>query len=157
MKRWILILISLLACVALSGCGNSAREAATAAPSEAAEPEWRIALADLGTEPSFPEWNQNGTKMQLIALLDESGNPHIAYNTCQVCAGSPYAYFEYENGLLKCMNCGNAFALSTVGEASGGCTPLPLGAYTVSDGEIIIPQSELERAVSAFANWKKGL
>ena len=55
------------------------------------------------------------------------------------------------------MNCGNLFLLSAVGEASGGCTPLSVGDYSVSDTELTVPQSELKSAASAFANWKKGL
>ena len=164
MKRWSLPLLLLLLCLLLSGCGDSAREEAIAAKpttatetAKTAEVEWRIARSDLGTEPSFPEWNQNGTTIQLIALVDENGTPHIAYNTCQVCAGSPYAYFEYRNGRLQCMNCGNEFALSTVGETAGGCTPMPVGTYTTTEDALILPQSELERAASVFANWKKGL
>ena len=58
--------------------------------------------------------------MQIIALLDADGTPHLAYNTCQVCAGSPYAYFAYQQGALVCQNCGNAFDLSSVGQAAGG-------------------------------------
>ena len=97
--------------------------------------------------------------MQLIALTDESGTPRVAYEHLPdlPVAGSPYAYFEYQNGLLQCMNCGNLFSLSAVGEASGGCTPLNVGDYSVSDTELTVPQSELKSAASAFANWKKGL
>ena len=59
--------------------------------------------------------------------------------------------------LLQCMNCGNLFLLSAVGEASGGCTPLNVGDYSVSDTELTVSQSELKSAASVFANWKKGL
>lgn len=150
MKRTLLMLIALLACIALSGCGNSANEEKTAE-------NLTIPLSSLSAEPTFWDWNQDGIKMQLIALTDESGTPRVAYNTCQICAGSPYAYFEYQNGLLQCMNCGNLFSLSAVGEASGGCTPLNVGDYSVSDTELTVSQSELKSAASVFANWKKGL
>ena len=43
------------------------------------------------------------------------------------------------------MSCGNEFSLS------------PVGTYTQTEDALILPQSELERAASVFANWKKGL
>ena len=41
------------------------------------------------------------------------------------------------------MRCGNEFS--------------PVGTYTQTEDARILPQSELERAASVFANWKKGL
>ena len=95
--------------------------------------------------------------MQLIALVDADGQVHAAYNTCQVCAGSPYAYFDYENGRLVCQNCGNAFDVSSVGAAAGGCNPLPVTDYQTDADTITIPAAALKQASAAFANWKKGL
>ncbi len=77
----------------LGGCGASRGETAQT-------DALRIAGKVLSAEPSFIDWTQNGTKMQLIACLDGEGQPRVSYNTCQVCQGSPLAYFEYQQGNL---------------------------------------------------------
>ena len=92
--------------------------------------------------------------MQLIALIDGEGAPQLAYNTCQVCAGSPYAYFEYQSGMLICQNCGNRFALSAVGKTSGGCNPMPVTNYENDGAQLIVPEEALVQAAASFKNWK---
>ena len=116
-----------------------------------------FATRELTTEPLFVDVKQGKTTMQIIALLDADGTPRLAYNTCQVCAGSPYAYFAYQQGALVCQNCGNAFDLSSVGQAAGGCNPLPVTDYQTDADTIAIPAAALKQASAAFANWKKGL
>ena len=86
MKRTLLMPIALLACIALSGCGNSAKEEKTAE-------NLTIPLSSLSAEPTFWDWNQDGTKMQMIALTDESGTPRVAYNTCQDLRGLAVCVF----------------------------------------------------------------
>ena len=125
---------------------------ATEAP--AAIDDLAIQLADLSTQPLFIDWNQDGTAMQLIALIDDAGAPQLAYNTCQVCAGSPYAYFEYQSGALVCQNCGNRFALSSVGKVSGGCNPMPVADYANDGAQLIVPEAALAQAAPSFRNWK---
>ena len=175
MKRNLLLAFALLALAAmLTGCGNgSASTKTTASPTEDAAPAevlteeaaapsgtnstadgLAIPLDSLSAEPRFVDWEQDGTAMQLIALLD--GNQvRLAYNTCQSCAGSPYAYFEYADGLLTCQNCGNQFGLDSVGAVVGGCNPLPVGEASVEGDSVVIPASELKANADAFANWKK--
>ncbi len=172
MKRNLLLTVALLALAAmLAGCGRgSASSQATVSPTEDAIPAetlikedaevfaatdgLTIPLDNLSAEPLFVDWEQDGTPMQLIALLD--GNQvRLAYNTCQSCAGSPYAYFEYTNGLLTCQNCGNQFGLDSVGAVVGGCNPLPVGEASIEGDSVVIPTSELSANVPAFANWKK--
>ena len=136
----------------LSGCGASSTQSADGAP--AASSGMSIPLSELTQEPKFYDWNENGTDMQLIALIDASGEVQLAYNTCQVCASSPYAYFELKNERLICQNCGNAFPYSAVGKMSGGCNPMPVSDYAVSADTIDIQSDELAKNAKAFANWK---
>ena len=152
----------------LTGCGGKAPAATEAPATEApvvetaakAEPVQEavagltIELSSLTEEPLFIDWKQDGTAMQLIALIDASGAPQLAYNTCQVCAGSPYAYFEYQGGVLVCQNCGNRFALSSVGKVSGGCNPMPVTAYENDGAQLIVSEEALAQASAAFKNWK---
>ena len=152
MKRNRFLTLAVLAALALaallSACGSGSSQ------SETASDELTIPLDSLSDQPRFIDWEQDGTPMQLIALLD-GDQVRLAYNTCQSCAGSPYAYFEYADGLLTCQNCGNQFGLDSVGAVVGGCNPLPVGESSVEDGSVVIPASELKANAPAFANWRK--
>ena len=169
-RRWIGALALLALLLSLTGCGGG-RDAAQAAgesgaeaapdaaeapvEQEASEDGLSIPLEGLSAEPKFIDWEQDGVAMQLIALVDDENRVRLAYNTCQSCAGSPYAYFEYEDGVLICQNCGNRFGLDTVGTVAGGCNPKPVGEASIADGSVVIPADELRAATPAFANWKK--
>ncbi len=149
LKRYLFMAaVFIVMALLLGGCGASRGETAQA-------DALRIAGNALSAEPSFIDWTQNGTKMQLIACLDGEGQPRVSYNTCQVCQGSPLAYFEYQQGNLVCQNCGNAFSLDALGDEAGGCNPMPVEDYTVEGNDIVIPETELVRAAAAFANWKR--
>ena len=145
MKKYFALAL-LLILTALTGCAAQQTQAA-----------FTISRDQLTAEPLFVDVKQGKTAMQIIALLDADGTPRLAYNACQVCAGSPYAYFAYQQGALVCQNCGNAFDLSSVGQAAGGCNPLPVPDYQTDADTITIPAAALKQASAAFANWKKGL
>lgn len=74
---------------------------------------------------------ENGYKVELVAVKDENNNIDVAFNTCQVCNGSPRAYFVQKSGKLICQNCGNIFSLSSIGQNGAGCTPI-----TISDSNM---------------------
>ncbi len=110
----------------------------------------------LTGEPTFIDVEQDGTAMQLIARKDDAGNVRLAFNTCQSCGGSPYAWFEdLGNGTLQCQNCGLVFPLDTVGvEAAQGCNPVAITDYTVDGDTVSIPEGVLQANVERFSNWK---
>lgn len=115
-------------------------------------------IADtLGSTASFYDYDADGTTVQLFALKDADGAVRLALNTCQVCNGSPYAYFVQEGDSFICQNCLNRFSASEIGVVSGGCNPVPIteDIYTVEDGRILIPSSFLEENAARFTNWKK--
>ena len=58
--------------------------AAKAETAEAAVEGLTIPLSGLTEEPLFVDWNQDGTAMQLIALVGAAGASQLAFNTCQV-------------------------------------------------------------------------
>ena len=157
MKRKLFLMLALAAILTACGSGSASEGSLpneTAAASETASDGLTIPLDSLSAQPLFIDWEQDGTPMQLIALLDGE-QVRLAYNTCQSCAGSPYAYFEYKDGLLTCRNCGNQFGPDSVGEVVGGCNPLPVGESSVEGDCVVIPASELEANASAFTNWRK--
>ena len=157
-KLFAIALLTLVFALTLSACGSK-KDAASPAEAEAEEEVTvnglSIQLKDLTEEPAFVDWEQDGIAMQLIALVNGDGEAQLAYNTCQSCAGSPYAYFEYANGLLTCQNCGNRFGLDSVGIIAGGCNPKPLGAYSVEGDVIVVPEEELAAVAPEFETWKK--
>ena len=168
MNRKIVKLIALICALVLTlaACGSKTPAATEAPATEAPAVETvaqaetaavdglAIPLSSLTEQPLFIDWNQDGTAMQLITLVDAAGAPQLAFNTCQVCAGSPYAYFEYQNGVLVCQNCGNRFALSSVGKVSGGCNPKPVAGYESDGAQLIVPEEVLVQAAPSFKNWK---
>ena len=85
------------------------------------------------------------------------GSIRLALNTCQVCNGSPYAYFEQDGDAFVCQNCGNAFPSTAIGKESGGCNPVPVTAetYTEENGTLTIPSDFLDLNAARFKNWKK--
>ncbi|MGB8453251.1 MAG: DUF2318 domain-containing protein [Anaerocolumna sp.] len=115
-----------------------------------------INIADISENASFFEYDANGTKMGLFAVKASDGTIRTALNTCQVCNGSPYAYFEQQGDNFQCQNCGNLFSLDMIEQERGGCNPVPITVddKTVSDTEIIIPAKYLEDNAERFPNWK---
>ena len=133
----------------LSGCAQK-DSASQAEPSG----DLTIALDSISETPSFIDGSIDGQPMQVIAVRDADGTVRLSYNTCQVCQGSPWAYFEVQNGKLVCQNCGNAFALSAVGKGGYGCMPLMVPAYTLTETSVVIPHDTLAQVKDAFENWK---
>jgi hypothetical protein len=113
--------------------------------------------ADVTDQVSFYEYDADGTTVGLLAVKSSDGTIHTALNTCQVCNGSPYAYFEQQGDSIQCQNCGNTFKLDEIGQERGGCNPVPIidGDRTVSDSQITISAKYLKDNASIFENWKK--
>ncbi len=133
----------------LSGCAQK-DSASQAEPSG----DLTIALDSISETPSFIDGSIDGQPMQVIAVRDADGTVRLSYNTCQVCQGSPWAYFELQNGQLVCQNCGNAFDFSAIGQNGYGCMPLMVPAYTLTETSVVIPHDTLVQVKDAFENWK---
>lgn len=117
-----------------------------------------INLSDLEADTAtFISYDLNGTEIGLIAVRDDEGNISAAFNTCQVCNGSPKAYFVQKNGKLVCQNCGNKFSLSSVGASAMGCNPISISGDDVTETDlgILISREFLEANINLFNNWKK--
>ncbi|MBQ6595679.1 MAG: DUF2318 domain-containing protein [Clostridia bacterium] len=155
MKR-IRIAVLLLAVLMMAGC-SAGSENTAATGSREADPGLTFSAAELTREPAFVDWTQDGTAMQLIARRDDTGEVRLAFNTCQSCGGSPYAWFEYlGNDTLQCQNCGLTFPLDTVGTTkAAGCNPVTITEFTVEGDTVTVPQRVLADNAQRFANWKK--
>ncbi len=116
-----------------------------------------IQTEDIGTEASYFDYDVDGVTVEVLAVLASDGTIRLALNTCQVCNGSPYAYFVQDGDDFVCQNCLNRFSSTDVGVVSGGCNPVPITAedYTESDGTFVVPAFFLEENASRFVNWKQ--
>ena len=141
------------------GSALASAAASTGGESEGARSDGvRIPLSAIKDGVLFVDCASGETAMQILARVNASGEPGLAWNTCETCAGSPAAYFELDGEELVCQNCGNRFSLDSVGAASmGGCMPWPLSGYVLEDGEIVVPQAVIDEMAVAFRNWRKGL
>lgn len=110
--------------------------------------------SNLSTKPLFVDYNSNGIKMQLIAVKNPDGSLKVSLNTCQACNPSPRAYFEEFNGRLVCQNCGNIFAINSIGRQRGGCNPMYI-PFEADSEQISVKYSDLDRYSVKFTNWKK--
>ena len=106
---------------------------------------------------TFVNYHSNGTSIELVAIKDIQNNIDIAFNTCQVCNGSPKAYFSQKNGKLICQNCGNTFPLKSIGESNNGCNPMTISESNVTktDTGIILSKDYLEQNRNLFVNVAK--
>lgn len=114
-----------------------------------------ISVDDLDTSnATFINYTSNGINMELVAIKDNNGNIDIAFNTCQVCNGSPRAYFIQKNGKLVCQNCGNSFSLSSIGALAYGCNPMTIEDSNVTKIEngIVISKEYLSQNEKLFVN-----
>ncbi len=145
-KVFPLFLASLLL---LGGCAQT-----PSAPKAEASNDMTIALDTLGETPTFVDGNIDGQPIQVIAIRDSDGTVRLSFNTCQVCQGSPWAYFEVQSGRLVCQNCGNTFDFPSVGKGGYGCMPLMVPAYTLTETSVVIPHDTLAQVKDAFENWK---
>lgn len=133
-----------------SGAGSASVSAA------ASGLDLEIAVSEIGTTASFYDYDANGTTVEVLAVQASDGSVRLALNTCQVCNGSAYAYFEQDGDNFVCQNCGNVFPSAVIGQESGGCNPVPITAdtYTEENGVLTIPATFLEANAARFKNWK---
>ena len=103
--------------------------ALTGCSAQQTQADFTISRDQLTVEPLFVDVKQGKTAMQIIALL-----------IGKVGVGRAGAHLA-----------------GIVGQAAGGCNPLPVTDYQTDADTITIPAAALKQASAAFANWKKGL
>ncbi|WMJ87859.1 DUF2318 domain-containing protein [Anaerocolumna sp. MB42-C2] len=150
-----------------AGSVNTTETIASANTAEAAASSKKAALnddgdvvinvADITENATFYEYDFNGTTMGFFAVKASDGTIRTALNTCQVCNGSPYAYFEQQGDSFQCQNCGNQFSLDMIGQERGGCNPVPITEddEKANDTKIVIPAKYFKDNAERFTNWKK--
>lgn len=109
-----------------------------------------IQASQIHSDASFFDYDAGGITVQVFAVQASDGTIRLALNTCQVCNGSPYAYFEQDGDDFVCQNCGNRFASTQIGSAGNGCSPVPIpeSSYTIQGDSIIIASDYLDTSAS---------
>ena len=153
MKKMVLLILSLVLIMLLMPAYglepvNSAEESETAKVS--------FDISELADEPMFIDTEADANAMQLI-ILKTDDRVRLAFNTCQACQGSPWAWFEYlRNGILQCQNCHQTFGMEIVGtEEAKGCCPITISDFEVEENLLIMPETVLTDNAVRFKNWKK--
>lgn len=116
-----------------------------------------INKSEIGGQVKYYPFEVDGQKMQVMAVKTEDGKVRTAFDTCQVCNGSPRAYYEQDGDVVVCQNCGNRFTMSMIEEQKGGCNPIPIMPENKSEtyDEIVINKEYLEQNKGLFtANWR---
>ncbi len=149
----VIVVLAAAAAILFPRLGDNEEVSATAV----SDGDLLIQAEDIGTEASYFDYDADGVTVEVLAVLASDGTIRLALNTCQVCNGSPYAYFVQDGDDFVCQNCLNRFSSTDVGVVSGGCNPVSITAedYTEEDGVITVPASFLEENASRFVNWKQ--
>ena len=158
---WLLILLAVL--FVLPSCGSAGsgknEEAAGVAATENAVPApteegyYTLDPNEISAAVRHYNYDVDGTTVQLLALRDDAGGIHVAFNTCQSCSPSPKAYYLQDGDRLVCQNCGFDFTADEVGITQGGCNPWPVDGIEITEEAIRIPVASVEAMAPKFANW----
>ena len=134
--------------------GNNSGAAETFTPSGS---DLTVHTEEIGTQVSFFDYDAGGITVEVLAVRASDDTVRLALNTCQVCNGSPYAYFVQDGDDFVCQNCHNRFSSTDVGKVSGGCNPVPITAevYREENGTLVVPASFLDENSARFKSWKK--
>jgi uncharacterized membrane protein len=161
---YLVLVLALSACSANNATGDTGNNSVSGNASKNSEQvvtsgdDLIIPISEISETPKFYPITVDGTRMEVFAVKASDGTIRTAFNTCQVCNGSPKAYFKQSGDTVQCQNCGNKFPMSRVGIESGGCNPVPIldDERTATDESITVLYSTLEANAYRFpANWKK--
>lgn len=116
-----------------------------------------ITKSEISETAKFYPYKVGNIAMEVLALKASDGTIRTALNTCQVCNGSPKAYYEQQGDVLVCQNCGNQFKADMVEIEKGGCNPIPIMKTdkTEDDTNITISKTFLAANADMFKVWKK--
>lgn len=100
------------------------------------------------------DFKDNGSTIRFFLVRDQQGVVRAALDACEVCwhAGKGY---KLRNEAMLCVNCGQSFALSRIGQVRGGCNPHPLD-FTLHKDTVTIKQEALAEGLRYFPNGTSG-
>ncbi|MBW2275875.1 MAG: DUF2318 domain-containing protein [Deltaproteobacteria bacterium] len=105
-----------------------------------------IPLSDITTTAQFYTWETTinpSTTVHYFAVLGSDGDPHVAFDACDVCFADKMGYSQVDEE-MQCNKCGNLYAINGIGtENTGtGCWPGYL-SITITETDVIIQPDDL--------------
>ncbi len=116
-----------------------------------------ITKSEITGAVTFIPTKVGNTNMEIMAVKASDGTIRTAFNTCQVCNGSPRAYYRQEGDTLVCQNCGNQFSMDMIEVEKGGCNPIPIMAGDkIDNGDTITLSKDFIASNKGLftENWK---
>ena len=148
MKKTAFIPALLITAMLVSGCSSA---------SSGENKDLIIPLETITETASFYPVTVDGTKMEVLAVLDSSGNVRTAFNTCESCYDSGNGRYTADGTEIVCGNCGFRFSADEVGiqTGRGGCNPYPItdADRIITDSGVEIPYEFLKASKDIFAEW----
>ncbi|MDR2502791.1 MAG: DUF2318 domain-containing protein [Deltaproteobacteria bacterium] len=104
----------------------------------------RVDVSALGAGQAKHYSYREGRMNVRFFLVRDSGNTiRAALDACEVCWKEDKGY-KQQDSFMRCVNCGQKFPLTRIGEVKGGCNPHPL-RFDLKDDIFSIPAAELAR------------
>jgi uncharacterized membrane protein len=150
MKKKIMLLgtAAMIAILILGGCTSTSKNENNANTNTYTQPQQndtqvQIQISDISATAKFYSYDSNGVTIRYFAVKDASGNPHVAFDACDVCYAAKKGYKQVGD-VMQCLNCGRQFSISSIGteNTNGGCWPsyLPM---TINGSAVIIKITDL--------------
>ncbi len=149
--------LSVVLMLSITGCSGKNDQEDTSSQNMKEGESLVIPTNEISETAKFYPVSIDDIKMEVVAVKAPDGTIRTSFNTCQVCNGSPLAYFEQKGTTLECQNCGNRFPMDRVEVEAGGCNPIPIFAEdkTVTEESITISYDTLKASKDLFNNWNK--
>lgn len=97
-----------------------------------------IPVSEVSTSAKWYTYDSNGVKVRFFLVKGGDGKIHLAADACDVCYSNKRGYRQ-TGAVMTCNNCGQTFAINSIGteNRSGGCWPsyVPMrieGEYVVT-------------------------
>ncbi len=87
----------------------------------------------------------SGEMVRYIVILKGGSAYGVGLDACEICGAT--GYYERDNQVI-CKLCDVQMNKATIG-TRGGCNPIPI-SYSIEDGKLKVPQSELENSARIF-------
>lgn len=103
-----------------------------------------IPVSSVSTTAKWYTYNSNGVNVRYFLVKGSDSKIHLATDACDVCYSQKKGYRQ-ANAAMKCNNCGNEFAINSIGteNTAGGCWPSYLPMSIQSD-YVVIKTSDLD-------------
>jgi len=145
-------IISIVVVVAVSMNGNDdvTKDTIIEPPPQQSQTEIRLPTSEVGNDAKFYEYDANGVNVKYFAIRSSDGEIRVAFDACDVCYNAKKGYVK-DGSDMRCVNCGNKYAISGLGTENrgGGCWPSYLPRVIDGD-EVVIQIDDLEGKAYMF-------